>query len=185
MEYLPAAALIAGIGLVELMRWAAGQIWIRKFAVGSFLAVAVLVNYLFVHLGFYPFQHIYYNQLIGGLPGAVEVFGPNEATDYWAVSYRKGMNWIDENAPDGAVLYTPVAPHLVDLTAPLWLRSEIEIWNQTTLDQALSHDAPVYVMFITRPVFYDLVAEYCLENLSPSTSIVVDGVDVMRIYLLD
>lgn len=185
MEYLPAAALIAGIGLVELIRWINTNIRVGKIAVSSFLVAAVLLNYLFVHLSFFPFQHIYYNQLIGGLPGAAEVFGLNEATDYWAVSYRRGMSWIDENAPEGAVLYTPVAPHLVDLTAPLWLRSELEVWNQTTLEQALSHEAPVYVMFITRPVFYDPVAEYCLEQLKPKYSIAVDGLDVMRIYLLD
>ena len=185
IEFLPAAALITGIGFVNLSRWISRRIQIGEFAVSSLMAAVVLLNYLVVHLVFFPFQHLYYNQFIGGLPGAAQVFGPNEATDYWATSYRQGMEWMEENASYGAVLYTPVAPHLVELTGPLWLRPDIVTWNEAGLEQALSHDRPVYVMFITRPVFYDSIAKYCTETLKPEYSILVDGVSVMNIYLLN
>lgn len=39
----------------------------------------------------------YYNQYGGILKGTLNTFGFNEDIDYWGVSYRQGMNWLNEN----------------------------------------------------------------------------------------
>lgn len=185
LEFLPAAALIAGVGGSQLIRKIENRLKGSRIAVRAAFAVLLVINYTSIYRTYHPFQHLYYNRIVGGLPGASELFGPNEATDYWAVSYRQGMDWLTENATSDAGLYTPVAPWLVEITAPLWLRPDLEIRSEFTRGQINSLDSDLYVMFITRPVFYDPVAQYCVENLTPVYAIPVDGVEVLQIYCLE
>jgi len=185
LEFLPAAALIAGLGGSQLISMIENRLKGSRVAVSTAFAVLLVINYTSIYWTYHPFQHLYYNRIVGGLPGASEVFGPNEATDYWAASYRQGMDWLTENATSEAGLYTPVAPWLVDITAPLWLRPDLEILPEFNRGQITSLDSDLYVMFITRPVFYDQVAQYCVENLTPVYAIPVDGVEVLQIYCLE
>jgi hypothetical protein len=182
LEFLPPAAMLAGWGLVKSIEYLSKIIPVKKSIIVGILISFLLLNIAEINIRYNPFQHLYYNRLIGGLQGAQQVFGPNEATDYWGVSYRKGIEWINENAPEGAGLYTAVAPHLVDITAELWLRPDINVIEESSYHSEKDQVSELYVMFITRPVFYDEIAKYCVQNLDPVYTIEVDGVDVMEIY---
>jgi hypothetical protein len=186
LEFLPAASIIAGYGGVQLVRWIPEKISLKQSWVTAGFSGLLVANTLFIHAWFFPFQHLYYNKIIGGLSGASKVFGENEATDYWATSYRNGMEWLEQNISGEAFLYTPVAPWLVDLAGPLWLSEQIEIVNEISLNSyQQSFDKPIYVMFITRPVFYDRVARYCEDDLDPIYTIKIDGIDLLYIYQLE
>jgi hypothetical protein len=149
------------------------------------VVVLICLNLVQYTLKFYPFEHLYFNQLAGGMPGAAQRFGENEATDYWATSYRLGMDWLNKNARPDSLLYVPVAEWLAQLTAPLWLRSDITWVSHDFADGLIDSPNPVYVMFVTRPGFYDQVAMYCEEELQPVHQIVVDGIPVLKIYWLN
>jgi hypothetical protein len=44
----------------------------------------------------YPYEHVYFNRISGGLPAAE---GQLEL-DYWGLSYREGAEWLNQNVPD-------------------------------------------------------------------------------------
>jgi len=133
---------------------------------------------------YHPYEPLYYNSLVGGLTGARMKYGFPEATDYWASSYRHGAAWLNANAPEGAFLYVPVAPWVVTVAAPIWLRTDIRVIPRYDLVPRLSSGRAVYVMFITRRGWYDAVATYSERALKPVHHVDVDGLPVMKIYRL-
>jgi len=66
LKWVPLAA--AGLGLLPAMAWT-----VRS----------------------HPFQYVYFNQFVGGLPGA---FGKYDI-DYYQVTNKKMMNWVSDNVP--------------------------------------------------------------------------------------
>jgi hypothetical protein len=61
-------------------------------------------------------MHLYYNQLTGGLDGARDRFLGTEASDYWASSYRQGMEWLNEHAPEGSHVAALIAPWIIEIS---------------------------------------------------------------------
>ena len=99
------------------------------------LLIAANIGWAFYKFGSY--QYIYFNTFTGGLPGGASHFGASEATDYWGSSYRQGIRWLNENAPTNAALHVPIADHIVDVAASIWLRSDIKVIAE---DQLSSRD---------------------------------------------
>jgi hypothetical protein len=183
-EFLPAACLLAAYGaasIVERLR-AAWPRWQTAWTTGLLLVVGG--NLAWALARYAPYEYLYYNSLVGGLAGANRRHAMPEATDYWASSYREGLRWLDGHAPRNALLHVPVAPWVVDLTAPLWLRKDIGVIPASKVTPALAAGQSVYVMFITRVGFYTPVAKLCEARLAPVHEVVVDGVPILKIYLL-
>lgn len=185
MEFVPAAALISGYGVVALVNLVAKER--RRLKKGLFAGIILLIciNVAQIMITFHPFQYLYFNRVVGGMQGAKQFFGENEATDYWASSYRLGMRWINDNAEIDSVLYVPVAEWLTELTEQIWLRHDITLAKHDFADDLMEIPVPVYVMFVTRPGFYDQVAQYCVSELKPVYQIIVDGVSVLQIFRLN
>jgi hypothetical protein len=76
----------------------------RSNVVAAVLAVLVLAPGVAGIIQLHPYEYIYYNALVGGVQGAFRWY----EMDYWCVSYREAMGWINEAAPPGAVI--AVAP---------------------------------------------------------------------------
>jgi hypothetical protein len=178
LEFLPPAALLAGIGAVALVRRVPRE-GRRVAAAAAILASAANVGEALVR--YHPYEMIYFNRLSGGLDGAARVHRFPEATDYWGSSYREGMAWLSENVEPGGALYVPVFPHIVDLAAPLWLRRDVRILDGTGFWRAIEEGGTVYVMFVTRVAFYDDVA-VALAGRPPEHQVVVDGHPVMVVH---
>lgn len=49
----------------------------------------------------HPYEYIYYNQLVGGLPGA---YGKYE-TEYLGLAYKEAAEWFNQNVNDGKSVY--------------------------------------------------------------------------------
>ena len=64
----------------------------------------------------HPFQIAYWNVLAGGTAGAYSS-GLPQAGDYWGMSYRLGLEWLNDNAPPDSALAVPVVEHAVRLVA--------------------------------------------------------------------
>jgi hypothetical protein len=184
LEFVPAAAVIAAVGASKFVRWIIAKHPNRRLLAHGIVLGLIFLNVAQITINYYPYEYIYFNGLVGGISKAGNFFKSGEATDYWAVSYRQGMQWLDQNAEQHARLYVPVANWLVQLTGPLWLRSDIEVVSPQDVAEIHTSDTPVYVMFITRPDFYDKVAQDCLQNLKPVHQVLVDHVPILLIYRL-
>ncbi|HEX9189608.1 MAG TPA: hypothetical protein VGB87_21215, partial [Vicinamibacteria bacterium] len=179
LEFLPAAALLAGIGAVALVRRVPeGR---RRGAAAVALALAVGVNVGEALVRYHPYEMLYFNRLVGGLAGAARVHGFPEATDYWGSSYREGMAWLSAHVEPGGALYVPVFPHIVRLAAPLWLRRDVRRVDEAGFWREVEEGRTVHVMFVTRVPFYDDVATALAER-APAHQVVVDGHPVMVVH---
>ncbi len=183
LEFVPPAAMLAGWGIHSLVNEFIPDGFIRKRMRYILVFCVIVINLIQINLLFHPYQHLYYNQIVGGLSGAKRIFGPNEATDYWAVSYRNGIQWINENGSEQAGIYTPVAPWLVKIPAGIWFREDIKYIDDLDLEEFRKNDKDLYVMFITRPAFYNEIARYCVSNLEPIHAITIDDVNILEIYI--
>lgn len=182
LEFLPASCVLAGIGL-----WQTGVLFKKKLPVyGKLLfngiVIITIINISYALISTNPHQYLYYNRLIGGISGAREKFGPNEVTDYWGVSYRKGINWINENAEKDAKVIVPVAGWLVELTEPIWMRDDIEYLSIESVINLKQLNDTIFVMVLERPGYFDQVAEYVVENFDEVFVESIQGVKLMTIY---
>lgn len=94
---LPAVALFAGWGATWLVeRMTKGKI--RGLA-SVLLGLALVLPAVHV-VRLHPYQMTYFNALVGGLEGANGKY----EMDYWLLSYKEAMEWVNERAkerPDG------------------------------------------------------------------------------------
>jgi hypothetical protein len=186
LEFLPAAALLAGYGAQQAAAWL-GQRWggrvsrQRAFQAGA--AALLAVNLIQAYAVFFPYMHLYYNRLVGGFSGARTAFLGNEATDYWAGSYRQAIDWLNRNAPPGAQVRALAADWLLDLTGRVLLRPDLKVmYTAQGLDLAvLGNPAqPVYFMYVTRPKYYNSQVALAEKLGKLVYTIDVDGVTILK-----
>lgn len=219
LELFPALAALAGIGLAWLGQLLVGQLLVGQMLVGQMLVGQMLASRMperldaerFHHrlkavglllvllpgawatLSSHPFQIAWWNSLAGGPAGAYAGNLP-QAGDYWGMSYRQGLRWLNENAEPDALLAVPVIEHAVRLVAPERLRKDILLLPITsplspqipkdrlerTLEAARSR--PLYVMFVERRDWMNVLMVDCLERLQPEVVWGLEGAPVLRIY---
>lgn len=187
LEFLPAAALLAGYGAQQEAAWLGQRVGrgqfprLRVFQAG---AVALLaVNMIQAYLVFFPYMHLYYNRLVGGFSGARTAFLGNEATDYWAGSYRQAIEWLNQNAPPGAQVRALAADWLLDLTGPVLLRPDLKVmYTSQGLDLSVMGKPaqPVYLMYVTRLKYYNSQTALAEKIGKLVYSIDVDGVTILK-----
>lgn len=181
-EFVPAACLLASYGGSTLVNLSA-RITGRKTIAAVGLVLLLGLNVVAIEARYRSYEHLYYNSLVGGLKGAQQ--RNSDATDYWGVSYRQGMRWLNYNAERDAALHVAIAPWIVRLTAPIWLRSDITLIEEPAIKRKLEAGYPVYVMFITRSGWYNSIATFSIQKLQPVHQITVDGATIMVIYRLE
>ncbi|MBU0755029.1 MAG: hypothetical protein KJ645_07795, partial [Planctomycetes bacterium] len=119
----------------------------------------------------------YFNFLVGGLKGAQERKIP-QATDYWGNSYWQGYDWLNEHAERNSTLVVPVFGKLAECAAPVKIREDINLFRtgqrMTTM--------PLYVMYITREEWYDLMVDDLESAGEPVHEIKVQGGVILRIH---
>ncbi|MFN0152022.1 MAG: glycosyltransferase family 39 protein [bacterium] len=127
LELFPPMAAVGGLGAAWVASAASRVAGAPLARVAPVAIVAALLGSCAFSLArSHPFEIAYWNAFAGGLEGAQARRIP-QACDYWALSYRVALRWINENAPPGAVLAVPIAEHSVRLTAREWLRSDVTL----------------------------------------------------------
>lgn len=179
LEALPAAAALGGIGLAALV----ARVRARAPRVLPFLAIAVAFPFAAALRDHFPIWTTYYNRLSGGLGGAWRR-GLDEATDYWAASYRAGLEQISREAPAGARVAVPVAGHVAWALRPIAIRPDLRPVGDEELIFG-DADEPAWVMFVTRRSYYSALARYCDERVPLRRALLVTGVPVRTTYVLE
>ncbi|MBI5031791.1 MAG: glycosyltransferase family 39 protein [Chloroflexi bacterium] len=180
-EFVPPACLLMAYGATSLINLAM-QFTQRRWIVTSGLALLIVANIAIIEAKYFPYDYLYYNSLVGGLKGMQQ--RDVDSTDYWGGSYRQGIQWLNYNVEGGTQVHVAIAPWIVKLASPIWLRSDINIIEEPVVKMKIDQGYPVYAMFITRPGWYNNVANYAVQNLKPIHQIDVDGAMVLVIYRL-
>ncbi len=82
----------------------------------------------------HPYEYIYYNSFIGGVPGAQGRF----ETDYWATSYRAAMNYVNSIAPANGKIFVAGPSYIAAIYARRDLRIYMDIdMNTQVFDYAI------------------------------------------------
>ncbi len=84
----------------------------------------------------HPYEYIYYNRFAG------DVFRKYEL-DYWGTSYREAANYLNETAPEDAIVWVDGPSHIFELYA----RSDIKVYSDYETDRADHYD---YVVSTSR-----------------------------------
>lgn len=92
---LPPLFLIAGLGL----EWLLSLIRRPAFQYGVLFLIALPGIYANIRL--YPYQYVYYNQIVGGLNGAYRSF----ELDYWNLAFKEGQDYINQTAGENANIF--------------------------------------------------------------------------------
>lgn len=61
---------------------------LRSLSAGLLLGITSVIASDIVRL--HPYEYVYFNRLVGGLPGAQARF----ETEYWGASYTEGLRWL-------------------------------------------------------------------------------------------
>jgi hypothetical protein len=185
LEFLPAAAMLAAFGVVtEIQSFKWREKWLKTLVIIVLVVISIL-NIVEFELAYHPYEYLYYNHLIGSGEQIPKVFGDDQFTDYWGITYRKGMAWLKNYADPNSYVYVPVADHLTKLTQKIWLRPDIQLIDRHEIDEIRKTDAQIYVMFINRTFFYDDIAKLCINNGKPIFEINLKGISLMQIYRFD
>ena len=177
LELFPPLAALAGASLLKLERRVA-------LAAATIAIVPGLVGILHMH----PFEDAYWNALRGARSFP-------QSGEYWATSYRQGIDWLNAHAPQHSALAVPIAEQTVAIAAPFRLRKDIELVRYAPAappydPQRLPHlveraqRQPVFVMFIRRDENGNELTRACLKALNPVARWSRDGVPLLEIYEL-
>ncbi|KKU10914.1 MAG: hypothetical protein UX13_C0001G0005 [Candidatus Woesebacteria bacterium GW2011_GWB1_45_5] len=174
MEFVPAMALIAGVGASRIVSGI-------KFPKAVFYVLILTVLSVPV-VKLHPNQNVYFNSLIGGLHGAytknVPYWGNSFGNAYW-----QAVKWLNENSESGARL--ALIQGTMTNIPPVQLRSDIDFSN---LNWSGIFRSGEYLLELTHndPVkLYPYGWEYVENFLDPVYEVKVDGVAIAKLWKND
>jgi hypothetical protein len=92
---LPPLFLIAGLGLDWLFQF------IQRPPIRVLLLFLILLPGIYANVTLYPYQYIYYNQLVGGVRGAYRAF----ELDYWDLAFKDAQLYVNQTAGANANIF--------------------------------------------------------------------------------
>lgn len=183
MEYIPAMAILAGVGaswiVSSFTKLRKNRTWVSL----GFQAIITLsfVPIIIKIISMYPNESVYFNPLIGGLPGAKE-----KDLSGWGNSlgstYRQGTRWLNKNAEPNAKI--AFAFELLSNIPFSELRSDLVLYNQV---RSALEQRGEYIIGVTHSGSYEdrFHRIYLDRFLNPVYQVVVDGVPVLKVWKND
>ena len=165
----------AAIGAVGMGAWFLKlrnvPLRIRKITLG--IVVVLTLGCLTGNIiRFHPYQLSYFNELVGGLRGAMGKYD----IDYWGISQKRAAAWLNENAPADSIVHIVMTGD----TAGKYLRPDLRARLNTR-----DYDSSDFVVVLNRQSFfyrYFWVIEYMLRR---KTAFVVENQGVPMTWIYD
>ncbi len=181
----PLLAIVAGLGIAWVGRGVFARVQsalgessasLPKIALASVLALALLPQARAV-LAFHPYELSYYNELIGGLPGAERA---GMEVTHWGETYLWAAGWLNRNAPQNALAW--IEPPGVESMMGVYrhlgiLRADI----RTTAGPFVPAEAD-YAVFQNKVTEFTDVSRELLRTHSPTAVLRQDGVPLLFIF---
>ena len=178
MEFIPAMAILAGVGAQAILSFPKSQT--KK----NLLFLVVMCSFTFTAYELYklhPNQNLYFNQLIGGLSGAKEREIPYWGSAY-GNTYLQGINWINKNAEPNARLGLPIST--MSNIPRHKLRADISFNNGHWSGPAKKGEFEIEMSHDFYPKIWYSYAYYDVY-LNPAFEVNVDGVSVLKVWKND
>lgn len=179
MEFIPAMAILAGIGAGFVAR----QLYHYKAYAGKLSQIAILL--LFIPLVFklieiHPNENTYFNPLIGGLAGAKERDFPSWGVSFGA-PYREAIEWVNENAEPGAKL--TLGFEILSNIPGVFIRPDID-YKSNRSGYLRQGEYVISLRFdgAGQRSYFDMYIDRMLE---PVYQITVDSVPILKIWKND
>lgn len=176
MEYIPAMALIAGLGTNYLIQ----QVKARWF--NPLLAVVLIIILAWPLVKLHPYQNVYFNFLVGGLTGAYGKGLPAAGNTLGNV-YTAGIDWINNHASPNSKL------SLIQGTTsniPLFkLRPDINYSNYHWSGIERGGEYLMEMTYNSETTAYYYAWEYAQKMLEPVYQVKVDEVAILKIWKND
>lgn len=181
MEYIPAMALIAGVG-ADFFRKRFLRITGFGKLVSGILAVAVLFITVSTLVKIHPNENVYFNFLSGGLKKNMDSGFPSAGFSF-GNAYLQGFEWINQNAQPGSKVALIQGTN--QNIPSFWPRPDIFFsnyhWSGIKREgeylMELTHNYDVRV--------YHYAWEYVQEMLEPVYEVKVDGGSILKIWKND
>ena len=130
---IPPLACLAG-GFIDLLfRWL-GNIRQIYITLATLVLAAGVISTVYQAVQLHPYEYIYYNSLVGGLPGAYKDY----ETEYWSTAFSEATRWLAGALSDAEALsgdrYRVYAACVNDFTVKYYLPEGIKITHD--LDNA-------------------------------------------------
>lgn len=175
MEYIPALAMISGLG-AKLLHDS------FKFKrIGLIILFIIFIPTVSKLIAIHPNENVYFNSLIGGLAGAKLNNFP-----YWGFSfgspYRQGFEWLNRNAPKGSSI--AFAYELTPNLPMPWVRPDLQFHNAARSGYLRTGEYAITLNYqgIENRSYYEMYLE---KFIWPVHQIKVDGVPILTIWKND
>lgn len=179
MEYIPAMAVLAGIGTFWVLDT------VKKKRMIFFLVIfAITTSYSLLVIRLYkihPNENVYFNSLIGGLKGAKEKDIPFWGNNFGA-AYRQGVVWMNKNLPnDSKISY---ARELMPNIPILWFRSDFTLSNGFRSGYLRKGEYIIALIYqgVEKISYFD---RYLDRFLIPLYEAKVDDVSILKVWKND
>jgi hypothetical protein len=90
----PPLFVFAGLTLEKISQY------LKRGVILPLMLLLVFAPGIVESIRLHPYQYVYYNQFVGGVEGAYRYY----EMDYWVISYKEAMEYINTHAPEGAVV---------------------------------------------------------------------------------
>lgn len=177
LEFLPALAMLAGLGAWQIVNLSKKYRLLIKLAIITlFLYPALILSKL------HPNENVYFNSLIGGLSGARAANFPSWGNSY-GNAYKQGVDWINTNAEFGAKA-TLLQGELQNVYPPS-LRPDINFSKDNWSGPKKGGEYIMELTFNDTAKAFDDKWNYVNSFLIPVYEVKVDRVPVFKIWKND
>lgn len=175
MEYIPAMALLSGVGFSYVAKR------FKNITVIIFIIVITVIAIIPISR-LHPNQNVYFNSLIGGLSGAVKSGIPYAGNSY-GNAYYQIVNWLNQNAQHGArvSLIQGTSLNIPTIT----LRPDIDFSNSYWSGINREGEYLVEVIFNGNLNLYPYAWGYVETFLEPVYEVKVDNVPIAKVWKND
>jgi len=174
LPLFPFMAVLGGLGFSRLIGSMRERLEQHGALVGGLLlGVVFFFPAWWQTTGVSPYYLSYYNELIGGLPGAARA--GMEVSYWYDAMTQEFLDRVEQEVPEGATVMTwPTWKYFEELQAMGLLRSDIRIGQEWP--------SP-YLLLLARkstllPPFLDVY-----ENVQPELAVELDGVELAALYV--
>lgn len=181
MEFVPALALISGLGAQSLYNFLI-KFRVKNIKLLAFLLILTLFIPLLVKLvSIHPNENVYFNPIIGGLKGAREENIPGWGNTFGS-AYRDGVVWINKNVEKKSKLVF-VYEHSVNIPR-IFLRQDINLQNSYRSGYLMLGEYAITLNYqgVIERSYFDLFLQKYMKPIYISS---VDGVPVVEVWKND
>lgn len=181
MEYLPALALLCGIGSVGLKNLLSA--YFKKSKIAKYL-IPIIIVLIYIPIFFeikkiHPNESFYFNQLIGGLKGATKKFKTWDTA--LGNQYMQGIKWINTNVEKNSKLIMRWG--MMSNIPMIKIRPDISFGNYQ--ESVYKRRGEYVIGLVNTGISFGYYADYYERSLIPVHEIKVDDISILKIWKND